>query len=145
MSSVIEGDRTNTSGFYNQGQSQSASSGGGEGDIKQEGKEQVKRLGGMTRQRAFSRVDAKKGALVEGLEDLVQEMESIAGQGDGSKFPQQLVGSAVGFVRRTSDTLNRNSTEDLIQQAKTRMKERPGMALAACAVLGFVAARFLKD
>jgi hypothetical protein len=140
MGSVIEGGQTQTSGFYNEGQSMGSNGGP---SLKQESKEQAKRIGGLTRQRAFSQVDAKKTVLVSSLNDFAKQLESLSGNGE-VQVPQQLLGSAVGFVRKASDTLERNSTEDLVQQAKTRMRERPGVALAGCALLGFVAARFLK-
>ncbi|GEN10010.1 hypothetical protein SAMN05443572_10785 [Myxococcus fulvus] len=140
MGSGIEGEPVKGSGFYNQGPSDSGSA----ADLKHESAEQVKRLGGITRQRAFSTADEKKGALVEGLDELAQELESMAGQRGGTRLPQQWVGSVAGYVRKTSDTLDRSSTEELVQQAKVQLRERPGVALAGCALLGFVAARFLK-
>jgi hypothetical protein len=141
MGSVMEGDQTRSSGFYGEGQAQS---GNGGASLKQEGKEQVKRLGGLTRQRAFSQVDARKSALVEGLNGFAQQLESLSSQGGQQQLPQQLVGNAVGFVRKATSALENNSTEELLRQAQTRMRERPGVALAGCALLGFVAARFLK-
>ncbi|RKG68734.1 hypothetical protein D7V80_11345 [Corallococcus sp. CA054B] len=142
MGSIIEEEGLKNPSFYSE--SQSASAGGSERvGLKQEGKEQVKRIGGITRQRAFSQVDSRKGVLVESLNGFAKQLESISGQGD-TQLPQQLIGSAVGFVRKASDTLEQNSTEELLRQAQTRMRERPGVALAGCALLGFVAARFLK-
>lgn len=140
MGSVIEGGQTQTSGFYGEGQSLGGNSGP---SLKQEGKEQAKRIGGLTRQRAFSEVDARKAALASGLNGFAKQLESLSGNGE-VQVPKQLLGTAVGFVRKTSDALERNSTEELLTQAKTRMRERPGVALAGCALLGFVAARFLK-
>ncbi|MBN8233231.1 hypothetical protein JYK02_37525 [Corallococcus macrosporus] len=142
MGSIIEGEGLRNPSFYNDSQASSEGTGGRVG-LKQEGKEQVKRIGGLTRQRAFSQVDSRKGVLVESLNGFAKQLESISGQGD-VQLPQQLIGSAVGFVRKASDTLEQNSTEELLRQAQTRMRERPGVALAGCALLGFVAARFLK-
>jgi hypothetical protein len=144
MGSIMEGNQSQTSGFYGEGQGVSGSNGGGAG-LKQASTEQVKRIGGITRQKAFSQVDAKKGVLVESLNGLAQQLESLSGQGSGQvQVPQQLIGSAVGFVRKASDTLENRSTEELLNQAKQRMQERPAVALAGFALLGFVAARFLK-
>ncbi|RKH37443.1 hypothetical protein [Corallococcus sicarius] len=143
MGSIMEEERLKNPGFYNEGQSASSSMAGDRAGFKQEGKEQVKRIGGLTRQRAFSQVDSRKGALVESLNGFARQLESISSQGD-VQVPQQLIGSAVGFVRKASDTLEQNSTEELLRQAQTRMRERPAVALAGCALLGFVAARFLK-
>ncbi|RKH73152.1 hypothetical protein [Corallococcus aberystwythensis] len=142
MGSIIGEEGQRSTGFYNQGQASSEGSSERVG-LKQEGKEQVKRIGGITRQRAFSQVDSRKGVLVDSLNGFAKQLESISGQGD-TQLPQQLIGSAVGFVRKASDTLEQNSTEELLRQAQTRMRERPGVALAGCALLGFVAARFLK-
>ncbi|MHA7633835.1 hypothetical protein [Corallococcus sp. M7] len=140
MGSIIEEEGLRNPSFYSESQSASGSERVG---LKQEGKEQVKRIGGITRQRAFSQVDSRKGVLVESLNGFAKQLESISSQGD-TQLPQQLIGSAVGFVRKASDTLEQNSTEELLRQAQTRMRERPGVALAGCALLGFVAARFLK-
>ncbi|MBF5043894.1 hypothetical protein FGE12_15950 [Aggregicoccus sp. 17bor-14] len=144
MGSGMEGGQVGTTGFYGEGQGNSGSNGGV--SLKQESKEQVKRIGGLTRQRAFSTVDARKGTLVSGLNDFAQQLEGFANQAgqNGPQLPQQLIGSAVGFVRKASSTLENSSTEDLLRQAQTRMRERPAVALAGCALLGFVAARFLK-
>jgi hypothetical protein len=144
MGSIMEGNQTQTSGFYGEGQGVSGSNGGGAG-LKQASTEQAKRIGGLTRQKAFSQVDAKKGALCQSLNGFAQQLESLSGQGSGQvQVPQQLIGSAVGFVRKASDTLENRSTEELLREAKTRMQERPAVALAGFALLGFVAARFLK-
>ena len=139
MGSIMEGNQTQSSGFYGEGQGVSGSNGGGAG-LKQASTEQAKRIGGLTRQKAFSQVDAKKGALCESLNGFAQQLEQLGNQG-----PQaQLVSSAVGLVRKASDTLENRSTEELLREAKTRMQERPAVALAGFALLGFVAARFLK-
>jgi len=139
MGSIMEGNQTQSSGFYGEGQGVSGSNGGGAG-LKQASTEQAKRIGGLTRQKAFSQVDAKKGALCESLNGFAQQLEQLGNQG-----PQaQLVSSAVGLVRKASDTLENRSTEELLCEAKTRMQERPAVALAGFALLGFVAARFLK-
>ncbi|CAM3653162.1 hypothetical protein G4177_26465 [Corallococcus sp. ZKHCc1 1396] len=144
MGSIIEEERQGSPGFYNrEGQVPSSGDDRSRAGLSQEGKEQVKRIGGLTRERAFSQVDSRKGALVESLNGFAKQLESISGQGD-TQMPQQLLGSAVGFVRKASDTLEQNSTEELLRQAQTRMRERPGVTLAGCALLGFVAARFLK-
>ena len=139
MGSTMEGNQTQSSGFYGEGQGVSGSNGGGAG-LKQASTEQVKRIGGLTRQKAFSQVDAKKGVLCESLNGFAQQLEQLGNQG-----PQgQLIGNAASFVRKASDTLENRSTEELLREAKTRMQERPAVALAGFALLGFVAARFLK-
>jgi len=139
MGSVMEGNQGQTAGFYGEGQAVSGSTGGGAG-LKQASTEQAKRIGGLTRQKAFSQVDAKKGALCESLNGFAQQLEQLGNQG-----PQaQLIGNAASFVRKASDTLENRSTEELLRQAKTQMQQRPAVALAGFALLGFVAARFLK-
>ena len=144
MGSVMEGSQGQTSGFYGEGQGVSGSNGGNAG-LGAASKEQAKRIGGLTRQRAFSQVDAKKSALVQSLNGFAEQLESLSSGSSGqSQGPQQLLGSAVGFVRKASDAIENRSTEELLREAKTRMQERPAVALAGCALLGFVAARFLK-
>jgi len=139
MGSVMEGSQGQTSGFYGEGQGVSGSDGGSAG-LGAASKEQAKRIGSATRQRAFSQADAKKSALVQSLNGLCEQLESLSGK--SGQVP--LVGTAVEFVRKASDTIENRSTEELLREAKTRMQERPAVALAGCALLGFVAARFLK-
>ncbi len=139
MGSTMEGNQSQSPGFYGEGQGVSGSNGGGAG-LKQASTEQVKRIGGLTRQKAFSQVDAKKGVLCESLNGFAKQLEQLGNEG-----PQaQLVNNAASFVRKASDTLENRSTEELLREAKTRMQERPAVALAGFALLGFVAARFLK-
>jgi hypothetical protein len=145
MASVIEGSGIQGSSYSNTQGSVggiSRSDSGGEG-LAQAGKEQVKRLGGVTRERVYQQVDSKKGEVVQSLHSLADTLEG-AGK-DGKLGPaQSLVDGAVQMIHRVSDHLEHGSTEELVRDAQSQIRQRPGVFIAGCVALGFFAGRFLK-
>jgi hypothetical protein len=144
MASVIEGSGlqgTSYAGTRGVG-GISGQDSGGEG-IAQAGKEQVKRLGGVTRERVYQQVDGKKGEFIQSLHGLADSLQGVGK--DGNLGPAQpLVDSAVQFIHRVSDRLERGSTEELIRDAQTQIRQRPGVFIAGCVAIGFFAGRLLK-
>jgi hypothetical protein len=55
-----------------------------------------------------------------------------------------LLSSAVGVLRKTSDRLENGTTEELIADAQAQVRQRPGLFIAGCAVVGFALGRFIK-
>jgi hypothetical protein len=53
--------------------------------------------------------------------------------------------SAAGFVRKTGDLLDRTSADELVDRARSTVRDRPGLALLAMIGVGFIGARLLKD
>jgi hypothetical protein len=145
MGSVIEGSGIQGSSYVgNSGSigSISGQSSQGEG-IAQAGKEQVKRLGGVTRERVYQQVDGRKGELIKSLHGLVDTLQG-AGK-DGNLGPAKgLVDGAVQMIQRVSDRLERGSTEELVRDAQAQIRQRPGVFIAGCVALGFFAGRLLK-
>jgi hypothetical protein len=140
MASVIQGE-TQTSSYINQGGM--SDSGSRAAEIAQAGKEQAKRLSGITRERIYQQVDSRKGELVEGLHQLVSTLET-AGQNLPGGVAQSVLGSAVGVIRKASDRIENGSTEELLRDVQTQVRQRPGLFVAGCVALGFFAGRFLK-
>lgn len=137
MASVIEGSGIQGSSYVN---TQSSSQGAG---LAQAGKEQVKRLGGMTRERLYHQVDDKKGQWIQSLHGLTDSLKGVGKDGNlGAAQP--LVDSAVQFITRVSDRLENGSTEELMRDAQSQIRQRPGVFIAGCVALGFFAGRFLK-
>jgi hypothetical protein len=145
MASVIEGSGIQGSGYVNSPGSVGDISGQGapDGGIAQAGKEQVKRLGGITKDRVYSSVDGRKEELIKSLHGLA---DTLRGAGkDGNLGPaQSLVDGAVKVIHRVSDRLERGSTEELLRDAQTQIRQRPGIFLAGCVAVGFFAGRLLK-
>ncbi|WP_257454387.1 hypothetical protein [Archangium lipolyticum] len=108
-----------------------------------QGKEQVKRFTGVTRDRVYHQIDDRKGELIKGLQGFVSTLENASQNADG--FSQQLIGGAVGYIRKFSDRIEQGSTEELVSDARQFIRERPAPFFAGCIAVGFLAARLLKE
>lgn len=111
--------------------------------VAAQGKEQVKRFTGVTRDRVYSQVDSRKGDLIKNLQGFVSTLENASRNSEG--FSQQLLGGAVGYIRRFSDRIEHGSTEELVRDAKHFIREKPAPFFAGCIAVGFLAARLLKE
>lgn len=111
--------------------------------IAQAGKEQVKRLGGITRERVYHQVDGKKEQLVKSLHGVRETLEGL-GKDSNLGAAKPLVDNALRVLHRVSDRLENGSTEDLVRDAQAQIRQRPGLFIAGCIALGFFAGRFLK-
>jgi hypothetical protein len=140
MASFIEGSGIQGSSYVT---GSTGSFSGQNGGIAQAGKEQVKRLGGITKDRVYHQVDGKKEQLVKSLHGLVDTLEGM-GKGGNLGAAQPLVDNALQVIHRVSDRLEHGSTEDLVRDAQTQIRQRPGLFIAGCVALGFFAGRFLK-
>ncbi|MFE8596245.1 hypothetical protein [Archangium violaceum] len=108
-----------------------------------QGKEQVKRVTGVTKDRVYHQIDDRKGEFIENLQGFVSTLENASQNADG--FSQQLLDGAAGYVRRFSDRIENGSTEELVRDAKQFIREKPAPFFAGCIALGFLAARILKE
>jgi hypothetical protein len=111
--------------------------------IGAQGKEQVKRFTGVTRDRVYHQIDDRKGDLIKGLQGFVSTLENASQNADG--LSQQLIGGAVGYIRKFSDRIEQGSTEELVSDARQFIRERPAPFFAGCIAVGFLAARLLKE
>ena len=145
MGSVIEGSGIQGSSYV--GNSGSVGSISGQSSqsegIAQAGKEQVKRLGGITRDRVYEQVDGRKGELIQSLHGIADTLQG-AGKSGNLGPAQGLVDGAVQMIHRVSDRLERGSTEELVRDAQAQIRQRPGVFIAGCVALGFFAGRLLK-
>ena len=120
MASVIEGSGIQGSSFVNTQSSMgiSGSDSGGEG-LAEAGKEQVKRLAGVTRERVYQQVDSKKGEVIQRLHGLADTLQGAGKEGNLGPA-QSLVDNAVQIIHRVSDRLERGSTEELVRDARRK-------------------------
>jgi hypothetical protein len=107
------------------------------------GKEQVKRFGGVTRDRVYHQVDNKKDDFIKGLQGFVSTLENASKDTGG--IPRQVLQGTVGYIRKVSDRIENGSTEDLMRDARHFIREKPAPFFAGCVALGFLAARILKE
>ncbi len=142
MGSVLEGSNVQGSNFT---QRTGVVSNGDHaaGGIAQAGKEQVKQLGGIAKDRVISQVDSRKGELVKGIHGLASTLETAANNEDAAMV-RPLLTSAVGLLRKTSDRLENGTTQELIADAQEQVRQRPGLFVVGCVAVGFALGRFIK-
>ncbi|QRK13389.1 hypothetical protein JQX13_00335 [Archangium violaceum] len=119
------------------------SSQGSDTGFSAQGKEQVKRFTGATRDRVYHQVDSRKDELVKGLQGFISTLENASQNADG--MSQQVLHGAVGYIRKFSDRIENGTTEELLQDARQFVREKPAPFFAGCVALGFLAARVLKE
>jgi hypothetical protein len=136
-----------TEGSDIQGTTYSGSAGSSESSqaskLASQGKEKAKQYGGMARDMAIHRADNKKGDLVKSLQGFVSTLENASRDSDG--VTRQVLDSTVGYVRQFSDRIENSSSEELIQDARRVVREKPAAFFAGCFAVGFLAARLIKD
>lgn len=115
----------------------------GTAGLGQAGKEQAKQLGSAAKERVYHQVESRRGDVAKGMRGLVSTLESISGR-DEAKVARPLLGSAAGLLRRTSERLENETTEELLADAQTQVRERPGLFIAGCVAAGFVLGRLIK-
>lgn len=143
MASYIPGSGIQSSGYVTGSTGNFSGQGDSSAGIAQAGKEQVKRLGGITKDRVYHQVDGKKEQLVKSLHGIVGTLESM-GKDKNLGPAQPILDNALQVIHRVSDRLENGSTEELVREAQTQIRQRPGAFIAGCVALGFLAGRFLK-
>ncbi len=115
-------------------------------DVRERGKEKVRRFGAMAREQALRRADRSKGSLASTVESFAVTL-SETGQGlerRGLGSQRKAADEVAGRLRQLSRQLRENSSQDLAAQAGEQLRERPGLILAGCFALGFLGSRLLK-
>ena len=144
MGSVIEGSIQGSGyGQRSEGGSHLSRDESGASGLGQAGKEQAKQLSSAAKERVYHQVDSRRGDVAKGIRGLVSTLESISDRED-AKVARPLLGSAVGLLRRTSERLENETTGELIADAQSQVRERPGLFIAGCVAAGFVLGRLIK-
>ncbi|MCS6986785.1 MAG: hypothetical protein NZM40_05050 [Sphingomonadaceae bacterium] len=111
-------------------------------EIRAEAGEFVERTG-----EALGRaVEAGRTKAAGALHDLAEAVRTLAGKepSEGSRVGE-LARKAADGLDRLSDVLKDRSFEELGQDVRRFVRERPGLAIGTAAVLGFALARLLKS
>ncbi|GHG70294.1 hypothetical protein [Comamonas sp. JC664] len=115
----------------------------GTSGLGQAGKDPVKQLASAAKARVYHQVESRRGDMAKGLRGLVSTLESLSNR-DEAKVARPLLGSAAGLLRRTSERLENETTGELLEDAQTQVRERPGLFIAGCVAAGFVLGRLIK-
>ena len=108
-----------------------------------EGRDRFSEYSGMARRKAVEFADTKKSTVVASLDRLAQGLED-AGTGDGGGPERQLMQKAADYIRQARDTIDRRSTDELVNMAFRELKDRPAAITAGMFVAGFFGARLLR-
>ena len=135
-------------GVHGYGQQQGAgSSGSSSGSVVQGVADQAKRAGaaaaGVAKGQVMKQAETGKGVLVQGLGELIQVLETASEQTQ-SEWPRKFIHQATGYLRNTSEAIERGTPEDLLRQAGSQMRARPLASIAGLFAAGFLAGRLLK-
>ena len=109
-------------------------------------KEHARRLADAVKERAIASTDGKKSVLSKQVGTLAEKLEQAGKHEEGSEptVNAELVSRGVGLLRKIGETLESNSTEDLLARAEEEIRARPGLLIGACVALGFIGARLVR-
>ena len=107
------------------------------------GKEEIKKLGGLGRDRVLSQLDEKKSGIAQSIRSLAETVEKAV-EGNKEMASQPWVSGATRLLRSVSDRVEQGTTQELWRDAEGRFRQQPGVYLAALFGVGFLAGRLLK-
>lgn len=115
--------------------------------VVDEGKRQAKEVGGALIGRLLSEADRRKGQVADKLEGLASQLDRLGSEGKEESFggAQQWLGKATPRVRSMAATLQTRSSAQLLDDARTHIRSRPGLYLAGCFAAGIFVARLLRE
>lgn len=98
------------------------------------------------RDAAVERADGARESLSEVGDRLAATLNRAADDGDGSDgLKTRVLGSVAQGLTQASEALRQRSVADLSSDVKEMAKRHPGAFMAAAALVGFAAARFVRS
>ncbi len=94
---------------------------------------------------AVEKADAARESLSDAGERLAATLERASAEGDGDALRSRVLSSVAQGLTRASDALRDRSVSDLAADIRTLARRHPGAFMAAAAVAGFAAARFVRS
>lgn len=94
---------------------------------------------------AVEKADAARETLSDAGERLAATLERASAETDGDALRSRLLASVAQGLTTASDALRQRSVSDLTADIRTLAKRHPGAFMAAAAVAGFAAARFVRS
>ena len=94
---------------------------------------------------AIEKADAARETLSDAGERLAATLERASADGDGDALRSRMLSSVAQGLTSASEALRQRSVSDLTADIRTLAKRHPGAFMAAAAVVGFAAARFVRS
>lgn len=94
---------------------------------------------------AVEKADAARESLSDVGERLAATLQRASDDPDGDALKSRMLGSVAKGLTSASDALRERSVSDLADDIRTLARKHPGAFMAAAAVVGFAAARFLRS
>lgn len=117
------------------------------GALQERGREHAERIRGLASGRIRRSLDGRKSYFASELDSFAGLFEDVSrtleerGRGDQKKIAD----SAASVTRRASRLLRERSTDEIIDNVRSGLKERPAVVFAGALALGFLGVRFLRD
>lgn len=94
---------------------------------------------------AVEKADAARESLSDAGDRLAATLERASTESDSDALKSRVLSSVANGLTTASDALRQRSVTDLTSDIKTLAKRHPGAFMAAAAVVGFAAARFVRS
>lgn len=94
---------------------------------------------------AVEKADAARETLSDAGGRLAATLERASAEADADALKSRVLSSVAHGLTTASDALRQRSVADLTSDIKTLAKRHPGAFMAAAAVVGFAAARFIRS
>ena len=94
---------------------------------------------------AVDKADQARESLSDVGERLAATLERASAESDGDALKSRVLTSVAHGLTSASDALRQRSVADLTSDVRTLAKRHPGAFMAAAAVAGFAAARFIRS
>jgi hypothetical protein len=115
--------------------------GQGASEVVHKGLDEGKRVAEQARERIRREANDAFQTVGRKLHDVEDGLDELANRPDGNPVARR----AADMLHRVTDRLDSTSADDLIAGAKRELGRRPGLTIAACFALGFLAGRMLKE
>lgn len=118
-------------------------------DMAQDTKEAIVSGAGSTlsavKDVAVEKADVARESLSDVGQRLASTLERASAEGDSDALKSRVLTSVAHGLTSASDALRQRSVVDLTEDVKALAKRHPGAFMAAAAVAGFAAARFIRS
>lgn len=91
------------------------------------------------------RADAARETLSDVGDRLAETLERASSDSDGDALKSRVLSSVAQGLTSASDALRQRSVSELTADVRTLARKHPGAFMAAAAVAGFAAARFIRS
>lgn len=94
---------------------------------------------------AVEKADSVRETLSDAGQRLASTLERASAESDSDAFRSRMLSSVAQGLTSASDALRQRSVADLTSDVRALAKRHPGAFMAAAAVVGFAAARFVRS